>query len=79
MIDRFRRVARWLVFGLLALMWLAVARLWFDPPPFEPDPFPFVDGGFEAFAADERARIELDREDEDEDDGGNPSDRKESR
>jgi hypothetical protein len=62
------------VYVLLAFVVVAIARLWLNPPPFEPDHRPFVDDGFEAFAADERARIELDRIEEN---GGNPPDRKE--
>jgi hypothetical protein len=54
-------------------VWLAIARQWFDPPAFERDPLPFVDGGWEAFDADQWARIQLDREEDDD----NPPDRKE--
>jgi hypothetical protein len=53
------RPIRWVVFAsLLALMVVAVARQWFDPPPFERDPLPFADsvyGEWEAFDADQRA------------------------
>jgi hypothetical protein len=72
--DRFRRLTRLFGFALLALIFVAIAWLWFDPQSPGRDPFPSYDASWEAFDADQRARIELDQAD---DDGGNPPDREE--
>ncbi len=74
--EAFRRVARWVVFGVLGLMVAAVARLWLNPPSPGRDPFPPYGAEWEAFDADQRARIELDRVEDNT--GDNPPDRKES-